>query len=354
MIELQSTWGGLAALYLFLGGLSAGAFLVLAVLRFVFPGKLARVQMIGAWASAACLAAGLGCLVVEVEKPLQAMLLPLSFTNFASVMTVGAWLLLLAFVVFVVYALLSTPKVAGRFSADKVLFALRALAIAGGALAVGVAVYTGVLLSAAGSIPLWDTPLLPALFAVSAFDTGVALVAIVCALRMRKDAASRADAVVEAEVGAQIEVEAEVDGAAPAPRSVSRAPEDAALGLLGKFAMALVVAEACVLAAFLIDGVARGVGSAAAMVDGQLAMAFWLVVVVIGLAVPFAVAVASFVLKRKGAAVPLRANLVLAEGACVLVGGLALRALVLFAGVHAALASPLALQAAQGISFIVG
>lgn len=33
-----------------------------------------------------------------------------------------------------------------------------------------------------GSVPFWDTLLLPALFTVSAFDTGVALVEVVAAL----------------------------------------------------------------------------------------------------------------------------------------------------------------------------
>ena len=33
MVELQTTWGWLPAIYLFLGGLGAGAFLTVSILR---------------------------------------------------------------------------------------------------------------------------------------------------------------------------------------------------------------------------------------------------------------------------------------------------------------------------------
>ena len=55
------------------------------------------------------------------------------------------------------------------------------------ALGAFVAVYTGMLLMSAGSVPLWDTPLLPLLFTVSAFDTGVALVELVAVAAAKKD-----------------------------------------------------------------------------------------------------------------------------------------------------------------------
>jgi len=45
----------------------------------------------------------------------------------------------------------------------------------GSVLAVGTAVYTGVLLSVVKAIPLWNTPVLPALFLVSAISTGMGL-----------------------------------------------------------------------------------------------------------------------------------------------------------------------------------
>ena len=42
-------------------------------------------------------------------------------------------------------------------------------------LAIGTAIYTGVLLSMVKAVPLWNTPVLPALFLVSAVSTGMGL-----------------------------------------------------------------------------------------------------------------------------------------------------------------------------------
>jgi formate-dependent nitrite reductase membrane component NrfD len=49
------------------------------------------------------------------------------------------------------------------------------LAIVGSVLAIGTAVYTGVLLAVVEAVPLWNTPVLPALFLVSAISTGMGL-----------------------------------------------------------------------------------------------------------------------------------------------------------------------------------
>ncbi len=45
----------------------------------------------------------------------------------------------------------------------------------GSVLAIATAIYTGVLLSVVGAVPLWATPILPALFLVSAVSTGMGL-----------------------------------------------------------------------------------------------------------------------------------------------------------------------------------
>jgi formate-dependent nitrite reductase membrane component NrfD len=49
------------------------------------------------------------------------------------------------------------------------------MAAVGAALAVGTAVYTGVLLSVVEAVPFWNTPVLPVLFFVSAISTGMGL-----------------------------------------------------------------------------------------------------------------------------------------------------------------------------------
>lgn len=62
------------------------------------------------WVSFAALAVGLFCLVIEVEKPLQAMMMWRSFVNFSSWMTIGAWLLFASIAVFFLSAFFSTPR----------------------------------------------------------------------------------------------------------------------------------------------------------------------------------------------------------------------------------------------------
>lgn len=53
--------------------------------------------------------------------------------------------------------------------------AKRAVCSVGLVLAVGTAVYTGLLLSVVDAAPLWSTPILPALFLLSAISTGMGL-----------------------------------------------------------------------------------------------------------------------------------------------------------------------------------
>ena len=81
MVELQTTWSWLPAIYLFLGGLSAGAFLTVSILRLVKPDRFKKTVTGGVWTAVAALAIGLLALVSEVEKPFQAMILFKSFVN---------------------------------------------------------------------------------------------------------------------------------------------------------------------------------------------------------------------------------------------------------------------------------
>ena len=321
MVELQTTWSWLPAIYLFLGGLGAGAFLTASVLRLAKPGRFKRTVTGGVWTAVAALAIGLLALVSEVEKPFQAMILFKSFVNGSSWMTVGAWLLLVTFIVF---ALFTTDKIADWLSsACKPLGQARAginkaLAVIGIPLALAVAVYTGVLLGAAPAIPLWGTWLLPALFTVSALDTGVAAVSIFAAVIDRDEGIERVRATLE------------------------------------KAVVGLVVLEAAVLAAFVISMQGAGADEARAiglLTEGALGVQFWLLVVAVGLGCPLIAAITQLVASRQkdkiGPAVPV------GGAACALVGGFTLRFVVLAAGLHAALVSPAALQAVQGALMLV-
>lgn len=319
-MELQSTWTWLPAIYLFLGGMSAGCMLSVALLRLAKPGRFSKTIAVGTWVSVIGLAAGLVALVAEVEKPFQAVIMFKSFVNPMSWMTIGAWILFVSFFVFALFAVFSTPALTSRVgflgrAAKRGSAVFAALSIP---FAVGVAVYTGILLSAAPAIPLWDTWLLPALFTVSAFDTGVAAVIIVLVFVEKDESATKIKTLFE---GATV---------------------------------VLVAIEAAVLSVFMstmAGGSLTQAMSASVITEGELSVAFWGLIVAVGLAVPFIAAVSQLFMARKGVH---SVWISTAGSACALAGGFALRYIILVAGVHAAIMSPMALQAVQGVFYMVG
>ena len=325
MVSLQTTWSWLPAIYLFLGGLGAGAFLTVSILRLAKPGRFKKTVTGGVWVAVAALAIGLLALVSEVEKPFQAMILFKSFVNGSSWMTIGAWLLLATFIVFVLSALLTTDKIADWLGRTiKPLGRVReginkVLAVIGIPCSLAVAAYTGVLLMAAPAIPLWNSWLLPALFTVSALDTGVAAVALF--------------ALLDKDQGIE--------------------------GVRSKLELAvvcLVVLEAVVLTAFLVTMQGAGAYEALSvgmLTDGVLSVTFWVLVVVVGLVSQLLAALAQVVASRRKDAGQLPPAIPAGGAACALVGGFTLRFVVLAAGVHAALVSPAVLQAAQNVLFFV-
>ena len=329
-MELQTIWSWQPALYLFLGGMGAGAFVMAAVLFLIDRTRHRLIVCVSMWAALASLAVGLLLLLSELVTPLRGLLMWQSFGHFTSWMTYGAWGAFAAMAVFAVSALLATRPV-GVWLAKKwkwfekrgvalrrVLAVIgvalrRVLAVIGIVLGAFVAVYTGMLLMAAGSVPLWSTPLLPALFTVSAFDTGVALVELVALALSKKDAL------------------------APKARV-----------LMERIVVVLVLVEIAVLAAFfavMLGGdVQTAVGATAAasatlLLTGDLAACFWALVAACGLAMPLAMAVAGLVLHKRGKKKPgmkQHGGALMAAGAVgALIGGCALRFLILAAGMHA-------------------
>ena len=311
MAELQSVWGWQPALYLFLGGMGAGAFIMAAILFFYDRESNKRIIGVAAWAATVCLIVGLLLLLSELTNPLRGMLMWQSFSNTASWMTFGAWVVFAAVVVFGVMAVLSTERWVKPVSKKWKGYAtvrkrLRpVLAVVGMALGLCVAVYTGVLLMSVPGVPLWNTVLLPCLFTVSALDTGVALVEIVAASPKRAALSAKTHRLLETSV------------------------------------VVLVVLEVAVLAAFVLAmqgsdaGSAVGATAAASarlLTEGPLALAFWLLVGACGLVLPLVMAVYGMIAHRKKKQTR-PGMLVGAAGA--LVGGCALRFLVLMAGLHA-------------------
>jgi formate-dependent nitrite reductase membrane component NrfD len=283
-------------LYLFLAGLSAGGFATSALAYLLNPTLYRRVIRWGAYLAPFPIAIGPALLVFDLGRPFSFYWLFLTL-NLSSPLTFGAWLLALFVIVTFVFAYLWLPeswqvvKIANRQRA------LRFLAVVGLPLAVGVASYTGLLL-AASTRPLWNTPLLAELFLVSGMSAGVASLLIYSAVARRDEAR----------------------------------PEEK--GLLLKLDLMLVVAEILIITGMVIHsrlGTLSERLAADVILSGGYSLWFWLGVVGFGLLAPLAIAVYELVGHRSQAHAP-AALLTFASGTMVLIGGLLLRYVVVYAG----------------------
>lgn len=324
MTELQTTWNWMIAVYLFLGGLGAGAACTVAIIGLTTGERFEKTVRFGTWAAAIILGLGALLLVADTARPIRAMIMPISFVHFSSWMTIGAWLLLAAIVLNGLSALFWTGKTVewlGRLwrplSEKRKVWrtVLAALALP---VSCGVAVYTGILLGVLPFRPLWHTWLLPALFTVSAMDTGVALVTGHAFFREKASGAGKLRTVLEVS------------------------------------AVMLVVTEAVVLYLFVnaaLEGSQDAVRSALVLTEGALAPYFWILVVGIGLGVPLLACLVQLIglhkfLRRAASSIPL-----VGATSCLL-GGLALRFMVVMAGLPISLSSPVWEQIREGIRFI--
>lgn len=165
-MEFEPVWDGIIAWYLFLAGLGAGAFVASVWLHRRCPGTAVMVR-IGRIVAPVAVCVGLVLLIFDARGGLYN---PLRFTlllsNFGSVMTWGVVFLGGFTVVAAVVLLLDLLKRAVPLW----------LEVAGVALAVCVAMYTGALLGVCKAFPLWNSALLPLLFLVSGLSAGAAVV----------------------------------------------------------------------------------------------------------------------------------------------------------------------------------
>ena len=184
-------WGWLIAIYLFLGGMGAGSFIVASLVELNghrYKQKYCPTAMVGAGVSGPLILIGTVLLILDLGAGLrEPWRILYMFTNFSSVMTWGIWVLSLFLPIAFLYGLLEIMHVYPGIlaSARRRLKFLpetlpyrrikRVVCSVGIVLAIGVAVYTGVLLSVVQAVPLWSTPVLPALFLVSALSTGMGL-----------------------------------------------------------------------------------------------------------------------------------------------------------------------------------
>lgn len=340
---LQTVWGWQPALYLFLGGMGAGCFIMAAILYLRNQAQHRLIVCVAMWAAVVCLVGGLLLLVAELIFPLRGVMMWQSFDNFTSWMTYGAWGAFGAIVTFGLSAVLAIDPLMELIERRWELFAKirpmvrRVLAVIGIALGAFVAFYTGTLLMTSYGVPIWDTILLPCLFTVSALDTGVTLVEVIAVALRRRD----------------------------------QLHHWAAL-LMERTVVSLVILECLVFVAFFAVMFASNTASefgrvavlsADNLLTGILAPYFWIMVVAIGLILPLTMAATGLILSRRHAkgsdetkgetaengkqkraprfSPAFAVMLIGAVGA--MIGGCELRFLMLAAGIHA----DLVVEAAQ-------
>jgi len=181
-------WGWEIPVYLFLGGLVAGLMILSGYL--LLTGRHRRPA--GAFhrlpgLAIALLSLGMLALFLDLEHKLYVWRLYTTF-QIASPMSWGAWILLL------VYPALAASFLISRQSRRMERPGLvRRVGLLNLGLGLLLGIYTGVLLSALGARPLWNSALLGPLFLVSGLSSAAALVHLMARDREERDLFAKAD-----------------------------------------------------------------------------------------------------------------------------------------------------------------
>jgi len=165
--------------------------------------------------------------------------------------------------------------------------------VVAGVLAFGVAIYSGFALGFVGAIKLWNSGLVPILYVVSGLAGGLAVVMLVS---LNQDAAS--------------------------------------LVTIGNYLLAALVVNAVIVAIYFWSATYSSVtarDSAVRVVKGNIAPAFWIGVVLFGIIAPIAM-VAPFSLTEASSPV-----IFAVAAACAIIGGIALRYVILKGGLYSPL-----------------
>jgi len=285
-------WGGEIAIYLFLGGLVAGIMMISGY--FLLRGRHKEVECSCLRMPAlniVLLSLGMLALFLDLEHKLYVWRMYATFKP-ASPMSWGAWILLLVYPALAANLLIKPPerlsawfpflsRLSGQLNASQ--GAIRAIAALNMALGAMLGIYTGILLSAFGARPLWNSAALSILFLVSGLSTAAALVHLVARDRHEREVLARAD-----------------------------------IGFLA--------AELLVILLFLIgllSSTSVHIEAAQSLISGPYAPVFWVFVIGLGIVVPLVVQ--PLVVSHRIAHTPVAPIL-------VITGGLILRYVIVFAG----------------------
>lgn len=299
-------WGFPIAMYLFLAGMGAGAFLTATAAEMY--NKIAFRPLIRSGLILSGILVGLGIpfLIADLgagrTQPWRLIWL---FSNPTSPMTWGVWVLSPFIPLGLVLGwlevnFLNPPwRLVRWFRALALRWRTRLMQI-GALLALTISVYTGLLLGVVHGIPLWNTSILPMLFFVSALSTGLAASVVlsqITAVRMEHDGVHLAKSYF----------------------------------YVNQIHSALILIEVIFIFCWLFV-VANGSVTAAQSVDillfGKLSLFFWIGIVFFGVVDPLIIYVYEVVLGK-----PLKPYWILISDGSVILGGLVLRYLVIAAAV---------------------
>ena len=185
---LLKVWGGEIAIYLFLGGMVAGMMIILGY--FLLKGRHKELRCSCALLPGLCivlLSLGMLALFLDLEHRWYFWRMYLTFKP-ASPMSWGAWILIFVYPALLAAAFLRLPELlktvfpsigsAVARCQEKMAF-VKFVGIANMALGAMLGIYTGILLSALGARPLWNSSLLGPLFLISGLSTAAAFVHLI-------------------------------------------------------------------------------------------------------------------------------------------------------------------------------
>lgn len=304
-MEEELSWGLPVISYLFLAGAGAGAVTVSASVLLRgggFGPSRKTVAKYGALIGPVPVMLGTFLIIFELGAPFRVLNL-FKLINL-SPMSIGSWFLAAFIVLSVLYA--ATFLLPERFpwlSAAK-----KALAWVCLPCGIGVAVYTGILIGAMPARPFWNSPIIAFLFTLSALSAGTASIMMAMALLRRPSG--------------DPEIEKDFENSAFVLTATDAIMLAGELGIIFLFIM---------FAHLTIGSTKEAVR--VILAGGPLALAFWGLVVVLGILLPFVVEmamVAPTLLSRH----EFRSHraLEIAVPVAILIGGFSLRYIIVVAG----------------------
>jgi polysulfide reductase chain C len=309
-------WGWLIAIYLFLGGMGAGSFVVASIFELSgirYKYDFCPTSLAGAGVCGPLILIGTVLLVLDLGAGLrEPWRIPLMFLNFSSVMTWGIWILSLflpiCFVYFALELMHVQPGILAwvRNKQNRLPRRLqlvpetlpyrrikRLVCSVGIVFALGTALYTGILLAVVQAIPFWNSPVLPVLFLVSAISTGMGLTFDLAATMAVPDLHER-------------------------------------YGKMPIVHMSLIGLEVALIALLMLLALGRGgeaAESAKLILVGSQSVIFWVMVIGLGMVYPFTVHAYAYARHKHGFVASILA------GAGIVVAGLFVRYLVVAAAI---------------------